>query len=177
MAGSKPITVNVSGLAELAAKLGELPRKIEQRVARKMLRGAAGEIRQRIRQNARGLDLSKSARRTLAKSVFVTVSTRGGAVRSFVKIKKPPRNTEKKEDAFFWRWIEYGTVERARGNAKVARHKPKPGGKQHPPGYTGKIHPQPFVRPAIQSGIGAAVERAHKIAEEELVKIVKEMGL
>lgn len=194
------IRLQVEGLDTLKKKLEDLPKRIENRVIRKTLRTGANFFRRKIRANVKALRLSPTARRTLSRNVLVRVDrTRSGNFIARVLIKKPNRRTNVKEDAFFWRWIEYGTVMRFRETVEVggaafgtltryrrtttsaspefvegmAKHFGMQGGAR---GYTGRVVAQPFVRPAIKDGTQEAVEQMIKVAEEEIAKVLAEEG-
>lgn len=178
------IRIDIEGLDKLKAKLDGLPKKIETSVVRKTLRTGAAFFRRRIRDNARGLRLNANARRVLSKNVLIRVDrTRSGNLIARVMIKKPNRRSNVKQDAFFWRWVEYGTILRFReeveiGGAKfgtLTRYRKKVADGAR--GFTGRIQPQPFVRPAIRDGQREAVDAMLKVAEAEIAKVLAKEGL
>lgn len=162
---------DVKGLDELLASLNRLPERVEKKVLSYALREGAKVYQRQIRANVDGLNLSGDAKKTLKRSLIIKAfkAKQGGVIGASVRIRKPRRVLGKKEDAFFYHWIEYGTRLRYR----EARGKHTEGGYQYrgkQDGFTGHIEAQPFIRPAAQSAKSEAAKRVAEAAREKMVE-------
>jgi len=199
------VRVDVFGLDSMMKRLQELEPKVAKKALRVSLRVMGRVYTREIKKRAGDLNLEKGARKILMRSVFAQVVNRRGKLRLHVRIRKPDRRSDvpgdragqeaARQDAYYWRWLEYGTVKRFRavrshfelGKVQVSRGEvwDKRGQKMRrattyratttrkvadSKAYTGFIAPQPFVRPAAK----VARERALRAFEAELWHHLKE---
>jgi HK97 gp10 family phage protein len=128
----------VHGLAEFRAKLTELPRKLQSKVLRSLMRNAMTVVREAARakvptlktqprnpdgtprrlpgtvRKAISVRNSKVEARAGNVGVFVNVRPLPGSVyrgrgRNRVVVRKSQRSAANPRDPYYWRWIEFGT--------------------------------------------------------------------
>ena len=146
--------VNVKGLSELQAFLDQLPAKIEANIMRSAMRAGANVILKEARANVpektgllrAGLKVSTRSRRGV-----VTATIRAGG-----------------KHAYIGKFVEYGTAahfikpKKAKSLfiAGIMRN-----GVDHP-----GAAPKPFMRPALDSQAGAALEAVGEAIKKRLTK-------
>lgn len=146
--------VHVKGLAELQKFLDQLPAKMEANVMRGALRAGMKEVLPAAKQNIH------SVSGKLARGLEISTSTRRGVAKASIKAKG-------KHD-YIAKWVEFGTAAhtiaaRAGGSlfikglfAKLAHH---PGAK-----------PKPFMRPALDQQANAAISATAEYIKKRLAK-------
>jgi HK97 gp10 family phage protein len=153
--------VNVEGLAELRAALRELP----QRIARNVLRGAVSAGAAVIRKEAKArapLYTGKVAEGhppagTLKRAIYqkqinelssLTNQVFFVGVRHGKKYQKQGKKGDKSQDAYYWRWVEFGTS---------------------------KMAARPFMRPAFEAKKNEAVAAIKTYLTDRIAKEVAEL--
>lgn len=160
------------GLKEFIAALDQVPKALPRRVVLPALRVGARVFRDRIRAEIDKLDISDSGKNTLKRSLRIRVLRSRGqpdVVRVGVFIRTGQRRRDEQgrslrewDGAWWWLWIEGGTVERERGA----------GGRMV---STGRIEAQPFVGPAIERAMGAAEEAMYAELERQWDLVLAEV--
>jgi HK97 gp10 family phage protein len=120
--GTRATGLTLEGYDDLFKLLGQLPERLAKNAMTGAPTAAAKLVRDEIRVNARArFPLS----RTLVRAIkHRRASTKGDDLRAFVFVE---RGTGAQYDAFYWRFLEYGTV---------------------------KMGAKPFVRPGIDNSRG-----------------------
>lgn len=123
MAGDKPISLKVEGLQNLQAELQALPGKLRYRALRNALAAGARVVRDQARRAAPVLRQTLRApyRKpgTVRAAIAVRTSKaarRAGDVGVFVNVRparKGLRGARSRNDPFYWRFLEFGTVKMA----------------------------------------------------------------
>ena len=120
MAADKPVSVQVRGLPELREELRALPDKLRRRALRNALAAGARIVRDEARRAAPVLNNSLRAPYRKPGTVRAAISVRtskqarrAGDVGVFVNVRparKGARGARSKDDPFYWRFLEFGTV-------------------------------------------------------------------
>ena len=150
--------VHVTGLAELARFLDELPAKLQNNVMRGALRAGMQPVQQDAKAGA------AVASGLLRDGLKIGTKSRGGVVTASV--------TAKGRHGYIARWIEYGVrphVIHARDGGALSFGGGFVQSVQHP-----GIRPHPFMRPALDGQATAAVVAA---AEYMRTRLAKQHGL
>jgi HK97 gp10 family phage protein len=152
------LNMTVTGLEELRAKLRQLPDKIGNRALRRALRRGGNVIRDRVRENARGVDDPQTAdmihknvavvaggqkRERMVGGPMVRVGVRGGArpLKKGTVTGLPGGNTT------HWRLVEFGTSDTSA---------------------------QPFMRPAVANPgpvLDVVIQAMPREIDKELAKL------
>lgn len=191
----------IEGLDRLFANFRAYPDKVEKKALDAGIRAGAKVYQDQIRANIRGLKISAEAKRTLRRSLrLVRLRPYRGKAGYAVSIKKPPRRTNEKRDAWYYLFIEFGTQERFRGVGERqldivtsdvhrgevwdARGQKFRRASTHRRTatvlrrarkvYAGKIEAQPFIRPAVTDAADAARDAIAKVAGEKLEELKRE---
>lgn len=160
------------GLKEFMAALDHVPRALPRRVVMPALRVGARVFRDAIRSEIDQLDISDSGKSTLKRSLRVrALRSRDSPDR--IRVGLFVRTGERRQDergrslrewdgAWWWLWIEGGTVERERvaGGRTVS---------------TGRIEAQPFVAPAIERAMATAEEAMYAELERQWDLVLAEV--
>lgn len=147
---------HITGLKELSAALKELPQRIARNVLRQSVARGAAVIRDEAKTRApvseaarpggpvpgtlrRAIVVRHDARRSNALSQTYVVTVRQGK-----KYRNQGKKGNRSQDAYYWRWVEFGTV---------------------------KMRARPFLRPAFETKKQEAVRAiteylAQRIAQE-----------
>lgn len=130
------VTIHVDGLRELEKKLLALPDKVNRRVLRKAVSDGAAVVRDEMRIRAPLYTGSVSQGHpppgTLKKAVFMShARTSHQGYEAFVVGVRHGKKAGKTGDAFYFRFVEFGTV---------------------------KMAPRPFMRPAFDVKKEAALQ-------------------
>lgn len=150
--------INITGLNELRAALRELP----QRIARNTLRGAvsagASVIRAEVRARApvytgpvaEGHPPPGTLKRAIYQKQIAELSSLTHqvffvGVRQGKKYRNQGKKGDKSQDAYYWRWVEFGTS---------------------------KMAARPFMRPAFEAQKLAAVEAMKTYLTERIAREV-----
>ena len=120
--GTRAAGLELEGFDELFKLLGNLPERLAKGALRGAPTAAAKVVRDEIRINARGR--FPTSRKLVRAIKHRRASTRGDDFRAFVFIE---RGHGAQYDAFYWRFLEYGTV---------------------------KMSAKPYVRPGIDNSRG-----------------------
>lgn len=126
----------VEGLAEALRFMDELPVKVEKNIVRGMIRAAAAPVAEDAQRRAPRLRIPDPRRVIGALAISVRVmstAVKNGVVKGGVVAGTRARNLKSKLDAFYARFVEYGTA---------------------------KMTAQPYLRPAIDAKTPAAVDAA-----------------
>lgn len=111
------MAAEVQGIADLRAKLQEIPKALRRRVLRNALAAGARLVRDEARRAAPVLKVPTKARATgtLRKAISVRTSKdarKQGNVGVFVNV-RPARSADRgaksQRDPFYWRFLEFGT--------------------------------------------------------------------
>lgn len=191
----------IEGLDRLFANFRAYPDKVEKKALDAGLRAGAKVYQDQIRANIRGLKISPNAKRTLRRSLrLVRLRPYRGKAGYAVSIRKPPRRSGEKRDAWYYLFIEMGTQERYRGfgektleivTSDIHRREVWDSRGQKfrrassyrrtaiilrrvHKAYTGKIVAQPFIRPAIADAADAAQDAIAKAAFTKLEELKRE---
>jgi hypothetical protein len=163
-------TVNVKGLSELQAFLDQLPAKLQRNVMRGAMRAAAKAVEPLVKQGVpKGPPSSEGASKygqregDLATTIRVSVRIKGGQVVAKVAAGGTAKSGAPTLNEAIWN--EYGTrphaIDPVSGALKIGdrfvAHV------QHP----GAI-PQPFMRPAFDRGVSAAILAAGNYVKNRL---------
>ena len=147
---------HIKGLSELSAALKELPQRIARNALRQSVARGASLIRDEAKARAPvsseaqpGHPLPGTLRRAIvirhdAKRSGPTSQTYVVAVRQGKKYRNQGKKGNRSQDAYYWRWVEFGTV---------------------------KMSARPFLRPAFEAKKQEAVQAiteylAQRIAQE-----------
>jgi HK97 gp10 family phage protein len=133
--------VNITGLSDLQAQLDQLAANIEKKLLRGALRAGQKVTLERARQGIHSVDGD------LAKSLRISTSARGGAVKAIVKAGNAK--------AFYARWVEFGTaahIIRAKNGQAISLNGHLYASLNHP-----GARARPFMRPALDA---AAVDNS-----------------
>lgn len=154
------LVLQFRGLRELSAALNELPQRIARNALRQSVsRGAAvirDEAKQRSPVASSGLPPGQPPPGTLRRSIVIkqdrarsglTQQTYVVAVRHGKRYRNQGKKGNLSQDAYYWRWVEFGTV---------------------------KMSARPFMRSAFEAKKVAAVEA---IAQSLAVCIAQEAAL
>lgn len=191
------MSVVTKGLDKLINQFDTLPRNIEKKVLRYALREGLKVFNAEVKKNVHGLDLPPHAKKLLKRSLKIRpMKTRDGSVKMGLVIKRGNRRMELNEDSYWWHWIEFGTAERYRAlgwdsvDGQVSRKEvwddrakkfrratryKKIRAVAKAKAYTGRIKPQPFVRPAIESARDAASQAIAEAARRKFIELVNSL--
>lgn len=160
--------IQVKGLAELHKVLQNLPEQLEKKVLRNALRAGANEFKKAAQAQ---VPIKSGA---LRKSIRVKTSARKGRWRLKATV------TAGNAEAFYAHMVEFGTASYYTGSGRTV------GGPYEIKPVKGKalaflglardavihpgIHPQPFMRPAFDSGSEAAIAAFAESVRKRLSK-------
>lgn len=153
--------VNVLGLKELNAALKELPDRIARNVLRGSVAAGAAVIRKEARDKAPvytgPVSQGHPPPGTLKKAVYqkqirelsgLTKQVFFVGVRAGPKVNRKTKEKDYSVDAFYWRWVEFGT---------------------------GKSPAKPFLRPAFEMKKFEALEAIKKYLAERIPREVEKL--
>lgn len=179
--------IRIDGAEEISKTLKSLGARIERNVMRGAVRASAKAYAGAVRRNVRKLNISRTAKSRLRKAIKYKEATKKGKnPYAFVEITRNPRPRVTKtgknkgkatfvNDPKIWaKWFEDGTRPRFRGGKETKRirlMRERTGDRR---GYTGRIRPQPFIKPAYEAStmdaIAAAIDYTKKRLEKEVKK-------
>ena len=149
---------HVAGLSELSAALRELPQRIGRNVLRGSVAAAAAVVRAEARNKApvatgdvaQGHPPPGTLRRAIYQKQIRELSDSGRqvffvGVRQGKKYRHQGKKGDKSQDAYYWRFVEFGTS---------------------------KMAARPFLRPAFEQSKMAAVERMKNYMAERIAREV-----
>lgn len=147
---------HVKGLAELSAALKKLPDRIARNALRQSVSQGAAVIRAEAKVRAprapRVLGKQHTPPGTLRRAIVtkhdvkrsnLTSQTYVVTVRSGKRYRNQGKKKNLSQDAYYWRWVEFGTV---------------------------KMAAQPFLRPAFETKKSEAVNRIAKVLGDRIVE-------
>ena len=147
---------HVKGLAELSAALKELPQRIARNALRQSVAKGAAVIRDEAKTRAPvssgaprpGEPLPGTLRRAIVikhdvKRSSLVSQTYVVAVRHGKRYRNRGKKGNRSQDAYYWRWVEFGTV---------------------------KMSARPFMRPAFETKKEAAVQEIARVLAERLMQ-------
>jgi len=140
--GTSAASLELEGFDEMFKLLGKLPERLAKNAMNGAPTAAAQLVRDEIRMNARArFPLSRTIVRAIKHR---RASARGDDLRAFVFVE---RGTGAQYDAFYWRFLEYGTV---------------------------KMSAKPFVRPGIDNSRGKVADAMAAYIRKRFDKAVKQ---
>lgn len=150
---------HVKGLSALSAALKELPDRIARNALRQSVARGAVVIREEAKTRAPvsttppepGGPLPGTLRRSIIiqhdrKRSSLTSQTYVVAVRHGKKYRNQGKKGNRSQDAYYWRWVEFGTV---------------------------KMSARPFMRPAFETQKEAAVQEIARVLAERIKQEVR----
>ena len=152
---------HVAGLSELSAALRELPQRIGRNVLKGAVSAAAAEVRSEARNKApvytgdvaQGHPPPGTLKRAIYQKQIRELSDNQKqvffvGVRHGKKYQKQGKKGTLSQDAYYWRWVEFGTS---------------------------KMAARPFLRPAFEQTKMAAVERMKAYMTERIPREVQQL--
>ena len=133
---------NITGGRELDAFLQTLSVKVEKNILRSALRQGANVFRDEVRKNIDADHLRDSG--DLRRSVRVSTASKGGRVTASLKVGN--------KRAFYAHMLEFGVQAHSIKKGASVRSGRNPSADPHP-GFA----PKPFVRPALDTKVPAAI--------------------
>lgn len=149
------VELKIEGLAELRKALLELPKELHKGPLRAAVSAGAGVVQKKARE------LAPSGEGTLKRAIYRTRSREGSSAvqeMAIVGIRYGKRYRRRGLDAWYWRFIEFGTKRhaiRTRAGVLADADRNLVFGRtvQHP-----GVKMQPFLRPAFEQTKDAQVE-------------------
>lgn len=169
MATNLPIT----GGRELARALRELGPRVERNIMRAALNAGAKVIAQRAQNNAKGVDIAPEARRRLVRAIrWKRARGKPGEVVAGVYLRsvRKPGSDDTADDPRVWGlWVEYGTADRwTGGRTRNGTWRPHRRNRSKTRRFTGRMTAQPYLRPALDSSVNAALEEVREFAARRI---------
>ena len=147
---------HIKGLSELSAALKELPNRIARNALRQSVARGAVVIRDEAKARAPvsttppapGDPLPGTLKRSIVikhdkDRSILTSQTYVVAVRQGKKYRNQGKKGNRSQDAYYWRWVEFGTV---------------------------KMAARPFMRPAFEAQKEAAVQEIARVLAERIAQ-------
>lgn len=147
---------HIKGLSELSAALKELPNRIARNALRRSVARGAVVIRDEAKTRAPvsttppapGDPLPGTLKRSIVikhdkDRSILTSQTYVVAVRHGKKYRNQGKKGNRSQDAYYWRWVEFGTV---------------------------KMAARPFMRPAFEAQKEAAVQEIARVLAERIAQ-------
>ena len=147
---------HIKGLSELSAALEELPNRIARNALRQSVARGAVVIRDEAKARAPvsttppapGDPLPGTLKRSIVikhdkDRSILTSQTYVVAVRQGKKYRNQGKKGNRSQDAYYWRWVEFGTV---------------------------KMAARPFMRPAFEAQKEAAVQEIARVLAERIAQ-------
>jgi HK97 gp10 family phage protein len=154
--------VQVKGLAALQAALDQLPAKVEANIMRGAMRAGAKVIQAEAKRlvpvsppNAENVRLYGGYEGLLRDSIRVRIKLRRGTVTASVRA--GGGKVKGTGDAYYARWVEYGTKAHSITAATAGALAIKGGRPVHTVAHPG-AQPKPYLRPALDGKARDAVE-------------------